>query len=69
MSPTALISIQSGWDGNGKHCDLGAGHYADVETVITKDIRKWIAEETRKAAATKTYFSTIITLGIAPFHK
>ena len=43
----ALISIQSGWDGDGKHCDLGDGSYTDVETVITHNIRNWIIEETR----------------------
>ena len=36
VSPMALISIQTGWDGDGKHCDLGDGDYSDVETVITK---------------------------------
>ena len=43
----ALISIQSGWDGEGKRCDLGDGSYTDVETVITHNIRNWIIEETR----------------------
>ena len=43
----ALISIQSGWDGDGKRCDLGDGSYSDVETVITHNIRNWIIEETR----------------------
>ena len=47
MSPMALISIQSGWDGEGKRCDLGDGAYTDVETVITHNIRNWIIEETR----------------------
>ena len=32
----ALISIQTGWDGDGKHCDLADGDYTDVETVVTK---------------------------------
>ena len=42
----ALISIQSGWDGDGKHCDLGDGSYIDVETVITLNIHNWIIKET-----------------------
>ena len=36
VSPMALISIQTGWDGDGKHCDLADGDYTDVETVVTK---------------------------------
>ena len=45
VSPMALISIQSGWDGDGKHCNLGDGSYTNVETVIMHNIRNWIIED------------------------
>ena len=35
MSHAVLVSIQTGWTGNGKICDSAEGSYSDVETVMT----------------------------------